>query len=95
MELARLIDADKIPYEECYVPDGDIQWDYKRALIVEKEVIDRMPTEAEAKVVRCKECIKRYDPDECPMCHQVEGESSDYTNDDGYCDRGERRTDDR
>jgi hypothetical protein len=42
--MARLIDVDKIPYEECYVPDGDIQWGYKKALIAEKTVIDQMPT---------------------------------------------------
>ena len=47
------------------------------------------------KLVRCRECIRRYDHDECPMCHLIEGESYDHTYDDGYCDRGERRADDR
>ena len=44
-------------------------------------------------VVRCKDCKKRYDPKECPMCVFVYGEQHDVTHDDGYCDRGERRSD--
>lgn len=43
--------------------------------------------------VRCKECRKRYNPKECPMCIRVYGEQHDVTHDDGYCDRGERRSD--
>ena len=40
----KLIDADKIPYEEHYVPDpdSDIQWDYKLEFCVLKPVIDSM-----------------------------------------------------
>ena len=43
--------------------------------------------------VRCKDCRKRYNPKECPMCVRVYGEQHDVTHDDGYCDRGERRSD--
>ena len=43
--------------------------------------------------VRCKDCKKRYNPKECPMCVFVYGEQHDVTHDDGYCDRGERRSD--
>lgn len=46
-------------------------------------------------VVRCKDCKKRYKPNECPMCILVYGEQHDFTQENGYCDRGERRTDDR
>ena len=42
-------------------------------------------------VVRCKDCIRRYDTDECPMCHLSEGKYYEYTNGNGYCDRGERK----
>jgi hypothetical protein len=44
--MARLIDADKIPYEEHYVPDtdNDEEWAFKEELIVQKTVIDQMPT---------------------------------------------------
>ena len=44
-------------------------------------------------VVRCKDCKKRYKPNECPMCILVYGEQHDFTQENGYCDRGERRTD--
>ena len=44
--------------------------------------------------VRCKDCKKRYKPNECPMCILVYGEQHDFTQENGYCDRGERRTDD-
>lgn len=42
-------------------------------------------------VTRCKDCRRRYDADECPMCYLIQGEHQDYTADDGFCDRGERR----
>ena len=42
-------------------------------------------------VVRCKDCIRRYDTDECPMCYLSEGKYYEYTNGNGYCDRGERK----
>lgn len=44
--------------------------------------------------VRCKDCKKRYKPNKCPMCILVYGEQHDFTQENGYCDRGERRTDD-
>lgn len=42
--MSRLIDANAVPWEECYVPDGDTQWEYKKELCVCKPVIDQMPT---------------------------------------------------
>jgi hypothetical protein len=39
----KLINADTIPYEEHYVPDGDTQWEYRKALCVLKDTIDQMP----------------------------------------------------
>ena len=42
-------------------------------------------------VVRCKECRRRYDVDECPMCVLHRDGYFEYTADDGFCDRGERR----
>lgn len=54
--------------------------------------------------VRCKECLHRSQH-ECPMYHEediewdddgyIESEviQHDYTKDDGFCDRGERRAD--
>ena len=52
----RLIDANAIPYEEHYVPDGDTQWQYKKELCVLKPTIDAMPTMDAVEVCRCKDC---------------------------------------
>ena len=53
--------------------------------------IEEMPTIDAVTVVRCKDCIRRYDTDECPMCFLSEGKYYDYTNENGFCDRGERK----
>ena len=42
-------------------------------------------------VVRCRDCRKRYDINECPMCVLHITAYYEYTADDGFCDRGERR----
>ena len=52
--------------------------------------IEEMPTIDAVTVVRCKDCIRRYDTDECPMCYLSEGKYYEYTNGNGFCDRGER-----
>ena len=48
-------------------------------------IIDAVP------VVRCKDCIRRHDTDECPMCFLIEGEYFECTNENGFCDYGERK----
>ncbi len=53
--------------------------------------IDNAPTVDAVEVVRCKDCIRRYDTDECPMCFLIEGKYYEYTNGNGFCDRGERK----
>ena len=53
--------------------------------------IEEMPTIDAVTVVRCKDCIRRYDTDECPMCFLIEGKYCEYTNGNGFCDRGERK----
>lgn len=53
--------------------------------------IEEMPTIDAVTVVRCKDCIRRYDTDECPMCFLSEGKYYEYTNGNGFCDRGERK----
>ena len=52
--------------------------------------VEEMPTVDAVEVVRCKDCIRRYDTDECPMCFLSEGQYYEFTRDDGFCDRGER-----
>ena len=54
-------------------------------------MIRKRPTVDAVEVVRCKDCIRRYDTDECPMCYLFEGQYYEYTNRNGYCDRGERK----
>lgn len=54
-------------------------------------IIRDAPTIDAVPVVRCKYCIRRYDTDECPMCYLSEGKYYEYTNENGFCDRGERK----
>ena len=82
----RLIDAD-----ETIINLG-FEWDDISptrdefvAFLKKQPTIDAVP------VVRCKDCIRRYDTDECPMCFLIEGEYCEYTNENGFCDRGERK----
>ena len=82
----RLIDAD-----EAIVNFG-FEWDDISptrdefvAFLKKQPTIDAVP------VVRCKYCIRRYDTDECPMCFLIEGKYYEYTNENGFCDRGERK----
>ena len=57
----------------------------------QREFLDKFPTVDAVPVVRCKDCIRRYDTDECPMCFLIEGKYYEYTNENGFCDRGERK----
>lgn len=82
----RLIDAD-----EAIINFG-FEWDDISptrdefvAFLKKQPTIDAVP------VVRCKYCIRRYDTDECPMCFLIEGKYCEYTNENGFCDRGERK----
>ena len=82
----RLIDAD-----EAIINFG-FEWDDISptrdefvAFLKKQPTIDAVP------VVRCKDCIRRYDTDECPMCFLIEGRYCEYTNENGFCDRGERK----
>ena len=82
----RLIDAD-----ETIINFG-FEWDDISptrdefvAFLKKQPTIDAVP------VVRCKDCIRRYDTDECPMCFLIEGNYCEYTNENGFCDRGERK----
>ena len=54
-------------------------------------IIRDVPTIDAVPVVRCRDCIRRYDTDKCPMCFLIEGKYYEYTNENGFCDRGERK----
>ena len=79
----RLIDLDSEYIQETL---------YRRGFKTRQDIEDWLnfaPTIDAVPVVRCKYCIRRYDTDECPMCFLIEGKYYEYTNENGYCDRGE------
>ena len=81
----RLIDADSDYIQETIYRRG-----FKTRQDIE-EWLNNAPTIDAVPVVRCKYCIRRYDTDECPMCFLIEGKYYEYTNGNGFCDRGERK----
>ena len=87
--MARFIDADRaleIVYEQGIAhPNVYYLTNYAMAILQEAPTVDA------AEVTRCKDCIRRYDTDECPMCFLSEGQYHEFTRDDGFCDRGERK----
>ena len=81
----RLIDLDSYYIQETL---------YRRAFKTRQDIeewLNFAPTIDAVPVVRCKYCIRRYDTDECPMCFLIEGKYYEYTNGNGFCDRGERK----
>lgn len=71
------------------------------------DYLRKQPTVDAVEVVRCKDCKHREDEGACPMYHveeiewdddgymEVDYVPHDYTTDDGFCDRGERKDNDR
>lgn len=66
-------------------------------------VVNDMPVVDAVPVVRCKDCWKRGNEMRCPMCHEDEYYEEDYgtgyvtrdyTEDDGFCHKGEKEKDD-
>ena len=95
----RLIYADRlnkpIYAEEDNITGSGMSYDeicgYNDGIDIAWNKIDQAPTIDAVPVVRCKYCIRRYDTDECPMCFLIEGKYYEYTNGNGFCDRGERK----
>ena len=95
----RLIDADRlnkpIYAEEDNITGSGMSYDeicgYNDGIDIAWNKIDQAPTIDAVPVVRCKDCIRRYDTDECPMCFLIEGKYYGHTNENGFCDRGERK----
>ena len=95
----RLIDADRlnkpIYAEEDNITGSGMSYDeicgYNDGIDIAWNKIDQAPTIDAVPVVRCKDCIRRYDTDECPMCFLIEGKYYEYTNENGFCDCGERK----
>ena len=81
----RLIDLDSDYIQETL---------YRRAFKTRQDIeewLNSAPTIDAVPVVRCKYCIRRYDTDECQMCFLIERNYCEYTNENGFCDRGERK----
>lgn len=87
--MARFIDANRaleiVRNQGIAHPNVYYLTNYAMAILQEAPTVDAVP------VVRCKDCIRRYDTDECPMCHVSGGQYYEYTSDNGYCDKGERK----
>ena len=95
MAEKRLIDAnalmDVIRQHEYRLATKQGSIDYGMFTLGIQQAVDEQPTIDAVPVVRCKYCIRRYDTDECPMCFLIEGKYYEYTNENGFCDRGERK----
>lgn len=87
MAEKRLIDANAM--RDDWLENGENEYVYDTNAVLDS--IDSQPTVDAVDVVQCKDCIRRYDTDECPMCFLIEGEYYEYTNGNGFCDRGERK----
>ena len=85
----RLIDANRaleiVRDQGIAHPNAYHLTNYATLILREAPTIDAVP------VVRCKDCIRRYDTDEYPMCFLIEGKYYEYTNGNGFCYRGERK----
>ena len=83
----RLIDGDGLWERLNYEP-----WEHNADRDeIALPIVNAAPTVDAVPVVRCKYCIRRYYTDECPMCFLIEGNYCEYTNGNGFCDRGERK----
>ena len=95
MAEKRLIDADAlmdvIRQHEYRLATKQGSIDYGMFTLGIQQAVDEQSTIDAVPVVRCKDCIRRYDTDECPMCFLIEGKYYEYTNENGFCDRGERK----
>ena len=81
----RLIDLDTEYIQETLYRRG-----FKTRQDIE-EWLNNAQTIDAVSVVSCKDCIRRYDTNECPMCFLIEGKYYEYTNGNGFCDSGERK----
>ena len=81
----RLIDADSLLKSISTMSDLKMNGVTIAVAVAKCVTIDAVP------VVRCQDCIRRYDTDECPMCYLSEGKYYEYTNGNGFCDRGKRK----
>ena len=95
----RPIDADalmKTVFNDVVLVDGEV----KGVGLILAETVDKAPTIDAVPVVRCRECKHRY-TENCPMYfhdfYWLEGygeyvdDDTDHTEDDYFCQKGERK----
>lgn len=102
--MGKLIDAEQmlIDESEAYVR---AQMKVGLATSMVNEVVHKKllmlladaPAVDAVEVVRCKDCVHRGVAFECPMCSREYNDDydeiiTDYAKDNGFCDRGERGT---
>ena len=87
MSEKRLIDANAM--RDDWLKNGENEYVYDTNAVLDS--IDSQPTVDAVEVVRCKDCIRRYDTDECPMCFLIKGKYYEYTNLNDFCSFGERK----
>ena len=85
----RLIDADALGVGRCSKDVLPVAYCAGWNGLI--ELIEKAPTIDAVPVVRCEDCIRGYDTDECPRWYLSEGKYYEYTNENGFCDRGERK----
>ena len=74
--------------------DADVadKWMQQNNAFIDSAILKAIPTIDAVPVVRCRECRHRYTVNcsmyyECSQC----GGQLDWTTDDGFCDRGQRK----
>ena len=82
--MSRYIDAEKIPYTDL---NSDMPQSKVRVWVAFKERIDRIPTAVVVEIVRCKDCVN------CTHLNDEWWCGVDEVFPDGFCNYGERRTD--
>ena len=85
----RLIDADAFLKDILTAGIGKTIIEYSESDM--RCMVRKRPTVDAGEVGLGKDCSRRYDTDEGPMCYLFEGQYDEYTNGNGYCDRGERK----
>ena len=68
--MARLIDANAIPYEVRYVQSRSV-WGFEHGEFVEKSAIEQMPTVDAVEVVHGRWKKLPYHPYRCSICDEI------------------------